>query len=219
MTDVRLTATNPEDSTVVPVACNARGELLIEGPGEDFLPLSGGNLTGDLTLGTDKITLDASTGDGVFAKRVTADHFTAEKFSLFNGVGTYAAIFKRNASSFGQSEVLRISASDADSVITMNTDGSASFRGDVVIGSRNKQWMIIESNGLAHLVEQNQLREDSSSVSGDSSSGGNEPAAVVYPELRDIPGELTMVEQQLQKVMERLKMAPEAGWEVWDGSD
>ena len=30
MTDVRLTATNPEDSSVVPVACNTRGELLIE---------------------------------------------------------------------------------------------------------------------------------------------------------------------------------------------
>ena len=42
---------------------------------------------------------------------------------------------------------------------------------------------------------------------------------VEYPQLRDIQSELTMVEQQLQKVMERLKMTPEAGWEVWDGSD
>ena len=32
MADVRLTATNPEDSTVVPVACNSRGELLLEEP-------------------------------------------------------------------------------------------------------------------------------------------------------------------------------------------
>ena len=30
MADVRLTATNPEDSSVVPVACNARGELKLE---------------------------------------------------------------------------------------------------------------------------------------------------------------------------------------------
>ena len=30
MSDVRLTATNPVDSSVVPVACNSRGELLIE---------------------------------------------------------------------------------------------------------------------------------------------------------------------------------------------
>ena len=32
MTDVRLTATNPDDSSVVPVACNSRGELLITDP-------------------------------------------------------------------------------------------------------------------------------------------------------------------------------------------
>ena len=32
MADVRLTATNPQDSSVVPVACNSRGELLLEEP-------------------------------------------------------------------------------------------------------------------------------------------------------------------------------------------
>ena len=32
MADVRLTATNPEDSSVVPVACNEKGELLLEEP-------------------------------------------------------------------------------------------------------------------------------------------------------------------------------------------
>ena len=32
MADVRLTATNPADSSVVPVACNSRGELLLEEP-------------------------------------------------------------------------------------------------------------------------------------------------------------------------------------------
>ena len=32
MADVRLTATNPEDSSIVPVACNSKGELLLEEP-------------------------------------------------------------------------------------------------------------------------------------------------------------------------------------------
>ena len=32
MADVRLTATNPEDSSIVPVACNEKGELLLEDP-------------------------------------------------------------------------------------------------------------------------------------------------------------------------------------------
>ena len=43
MDDVRLTATNPEDSSVVPVACNSKGELLLEEPiqgppGQDGAP-------------------------------------------------------------------------------------------------------------------------------------------------------------------------------------
>ena len=45
MTDVRLTATNPEDSSVVPVACNAKGELKLE-----EVPTFDGNLQGNLTV-------------------------------------------------------------------------------------------------------------------------------------------------------------------------
>ena len=67
MADVRLTATNPEDSSVVPVACDASGRLLLEergegpqgppgeqGPpgqdGQDGDPFSG-NFAGDVTFG------------------------------------------------------------------------------------------------------------------------------------------------------------------------
>ena len=54
MADVRLTATNPEDSSVVPVACNAKGELKLEEiPDQSF----DGNLDGDLTV----------SGEGSFA--------------------------------------------------------------------------------------------------------------------------------------------------------
>ena len=62
MADVRLTATNPEDSSVVPVACNAKGELkleepiLVEGPpgakgdkGDPGDPFTG-NFAGDVTF-------------------------------------------------------------------------------------------------------------------------------------------------------------------------
>ena len=62
MADVRLTATNPEDSSVVPVACDASGRLLlqdpevVEGPqgpqgppGQDGDPFSG-NFAGDVTF-------------------------------------------------------------------------------------------------------------------------------------------------------------------------
>ena len=46
MTDVRLTALNPEDSKVYPVACNASGELLTTKSGDINL-----DVPGDLTVG------------------------------------------------------------------------------------------------------------------------------------------------------------------------
>ena len=42
--------------------------------GEGYVRVSGDNMTGDLTLGTDKITLDATGGNGTFIGDVTADN-------------------------------------------------------------------------------------------------------------------------------------------------
>ena len=85
------------------------------------------------------------------------------------------------------------------------TTGSAEFAGDVVIGSRSKQWMIVESGGIAHLVEQTRNL--------------NAVPFMQYPELRNIPHELDLIEQALNEVMDKLRMNPPAGWPVWDGSD
>ena len=49
MIDVRLTATNPEDSTLVPVPCNARGELLTVAPKIELIP-NDVEIDGDLTV-------------------------------------------------------------------------------------------------------------------------------------------------------------------------
>ena len=49
MIDVRLTATNPEDSTLVPVPCNARGELLTVAPKIESIP-NDVVINGDLTV-------------------------------------------------------------------------------------------------------------------------------------------------------------------------
>ena len=191
MTDVRLTATNPEDSSVVPVACNSRGELLVEGSTSSNFPdgLTVGDNNSELKSdGSAKFSSDESNielnndyGLQIYKKTDDLHEYGFGLFSNIGGIGEQKIAFK--------------------------ADGSAIFAADVVIGSRNKQWMIVESNGLAHLVEQ--TRASTADLAFRSS----------YPPLRDIPSELTMVEQQLQKVMERLKMAPEAGWEVWDGSD
>ena len=58
MTDVRLTATNPEDSSAVPVACNAKGELKLEEPIE-----FDGNIDGDLDV-SGIATASSFVGDG-----------------------------------------------------------------------------------------------------------------------------------------------------------
>ena len=195
MTDVRLTATNPDDSSVVPVACNAKGELLLEEltlSADDFVAKTGDNMTGNLTLGTDKITLSAD-GSATFAREVVAGVRDVNSV-LMTSSGTIQGVVS------------------GESRYSLTGDGRATFTNDVVIGSRNKKWMIVESNGIAHLVEQTRV-----SVSADVPDVPDEPA-VKYPELRNIPQELDLIEQALGEVMEKLRMNPPAGWEVWDGS-
>ena len=68
MSDVRLTATNPEDSSVVPVACNSRGELLVAEPVIEEIPndvsfTNDVSIAGKLTVGGDS-SFKASTFDG-----------------------------------------------------------------------------------------------------------------------------------------------------------
>ncbi len=92
--------------------------------------------------------------------------------------------------------------------IKLKADGSATFTGDVVIGSRSKTWLIRESNGVAMLIEQTRR-------------GIREPRELGEPreleKVRDLPNELDLVEAALNEVMSRLKMVPPAGWPVWDG--
>ena len=398
MTDVRLTATNPEDSSVVPVACNAKGELLLEEPtlaSDGYVAKTGDNMTGDLTLGTDKITLgvdgsseftksiyvndsdgsgfinysnasdnsyinlgpdvgtagvvlgmkvDTTSSDPIFytfnknntsapptvsikangsaefAGTVSAANTTLTDKRSTQGPGWYslyiqalsdpsnpnsaltpkATITNDGSATFaGDIEVGKyatngttISASGAVAVnrnkpdgtcfyallngavntlikadgsaefassagfggqslsagmidggvrildgyiqlrrdvegaeivsgfsggntgafktVSIRSDGTAEFASDVVVGSRNKKWMLVESNGLCHMVEQ---------PTASTADLVAPAAAAEYPPLRDVFAELNAIEKALGEVMEKLRMTPPAGWEVWDGSD
>ena len=84
--------------------------------------------------------------------------------------------------------------------VTINSNGSATFTGDVIIGSRGSKWLIRESNGVAMLIEQT-LRQPR------------------MQKVRDLPNELDLIEAALNEVMAKLKMVPPAGWPVWDGQD
>lgn len=261
MTDVRLTATNPEDSSVVPVACNAKGELLLEEtPGFDgnvdgdltvsgsasfangytnggvSIASSGGMAcggylqaggdvgprailnSGDVLLGYNNGVMTSSilktgtlrlggaldsggyntelnnNGSATFAADIQSGNPTSE--------GRYTAYSPTSSSTDDAVNIFRGSTALSSRTVNIKYDGSATFTGDVVVGSRGKKWTLLEQGGLCHMVEQTKM------------SPLDE-----YPDLRDVLAELDLVEQALSQVMEKLRMSPPAGWEVWDGSD
>ena len=198
MTDVRLTATTT-DGEVVPVLSNTKGELLLEAPVAPP-PAFDGNLDGDLTV----------SGSGVFAGPVNAGNFGADTGSnIFYAASTEPAVFAKNygtgaaflleATSSQIAFQVDNSAGTAD-VASIAGNGNATFSGEVVIGSKGSKWLIRESNGVAMLVEQTRRQPRVEKV-------------------RDLPRELDLIESALNEIMEKLKMTPPAGWEVWDGSD
>ncbi len=106
-----------------------------DGHWEPVLMLTGGNMTGDLTLGTDKITLDASAGSAEFAGDVTISAGEGISAALYlaadqgddNG-DTWRIISNQDDNRLGFSN--NVSGSYADKVRFFN-DGSATFAGDV----------------------------------------------------------------------------------------
>ena len=112
MADVRLTATNPEDSTVVPVACNAKGELKLEEiPDQSF----DGNLDGDLTV---------SGGAQIGAVTI------ADAFSWSN--------INTSASGFWSQDNWRFGGDPSNSSsynIKLDATGTVEFKGNVYVGS------------------------------------------------------------------------------------
>ena len=267
MADVRLTATNPADSSVVPVACNEKGELLLEEPqvvegppgppgdqgekGDPGDPFTG-TFDGDVTF-TGDLQLDAP-----------ADYRYSTSYLGISGLGSLANSSAssiallcngyRNSDNqwtslgFGGATGAAFIATDSAGDVTVRTaadwpTGSSAYpplrlhidrsgsvaigaaapatlldvNGEVTLVSRGTSYTIVEQSGLAHLVEVASTRKPYVDADGVEHSPVA-PQVVDRPPLRDIPAELTMVEQQLQKVMERLKMSPEAGWEVWDGA-
>ena len=149
MSDVRLTATNPADSSVVPVACNDKGELLVD---------INGNVIGDLSV----------SGTGQFAGEVTAG-----SGSTFYGVvgitgggdaSDYAAFYGACLDPSGRVFIgSDVSGGGNNITSKIFASGNAEFAGDVVVGSRGSKWKIVESGGIAHLIQETALMADEAS--------------------------------------------------------
>ena len=135
MTDVRLTALNPEDSKVYPVACNSSGELITTKSGDINL-----DVPGDLTVGGNATFAGATqvgkakTG-GNLAFSVGADlgggsypvEFTAAGSAKFiSGI----TIISPSAGSSGIQAFGAYGLGDATAAASILTDGSARFSGN-----------------------------------------------------------------------------------------
>jgi len=136
MTDARLVATNPENSSIVPVACNAAGQVLvsdvvIEQISNDL------DLDGDLTVsGKGSFSSDISISNGdlgvsgnanIGGSVVAGDEVTSLRHSCnYKGGGT-GSVFKIY-------EGLQTD-DGANPEISLNNDGSAKFAGAVASGN------------------------------------------------------------------------------------
>ena len=139
MADVRLTATNPEDSSVVPVACDAAGRLLLEEPqviegppgppgeqgppGQDGDPFSG-NFAGDVNFG----------GSATFAGVIKQGSYDS---SSANGRGAYIGsgyiIGQQPAAAIGAIPIWQGRYGAGDNAVTSEifANGNAKFAGTV----------------------------------------------------------------------------------------
>ena len=148
MADVRLTATNPEDSSVVPVACDAAGRLLLEEPvqgppgppgeqgppGQNGDPFSG-NFAGDVTFegsasfgNTINLTADGTintkvTNSGVRALMISNTDVNTDAFG-----GRVFQVDTSGTVSIGGSADVNPSQYKRPNVV-LRADGSASFGG------------------------------------------------------------------------------------------
>jgi|TARA_R110002020_G_scaffold5928_3_gene24452 hypothetical protein len=173
MTDVRLTALNPVDSQVYPVACNTSGELIVEqvDPGPDL------TVTGDLTvdgsstfggnLSTDSfytVDRDITPGSGALYLGFTQG---VQKFKVgTDGSGSFTG--QVDCSSDGNNVASLVSNGYFQSDRTAGTssvfagqlngslttsilgDGSASFNGDITCSNNTKGLVLKSPNGTLY---------------------------------------------------------------------
>ena len=201
MSDVRLTATNPEDSTVVPVACNERGELLVtktvvEEIDNDVTINGSFNVVSvDSAPSTYLYQFDKNTGDIEVADNSSSK--TSWKI-LASGLGqfsnfTEAGTAKVNIS--GNSKPISVFTHTGPQVYYVSWSG--------IVSSAN-YYINLESEKAEHYSPVRNVET------------GEETKEYIGPVL-DVRKELEFLRAQLRDLMEKLKMAPEGGWEVWDG--
>ena len=135
-----------EEGAVVPVQVTAEGKVVAvgDGPEGDYLKLTGGNLTGDLTIDTDKIALNAADGSATFSGDVTTKGVQSGLTSngtvggqgfFLSGIGGNTLVSRIRKNTTGSTPVLIVDSKDTPDAISLNANGSATFSGDIIAGN------------------------------------------------------------------------------------
>lgn len=203
MADVRLTATNPEDSSVVPVACNSKGELLVDKPVieqiDNDVMVHGSITTEGAPEASPDDVIQLRMGGNRMLYAETNDDEPALLFQVgWNGSLTSGTSVDRgnviSASFMGSLNCIYAKAKDNTYPFSVDYDGNC-FANDLTLpsGQRSEDWVV-------EVVE------------------GEEVATYKGPVI-NVRDELVFLRAQVRALMEKLKMSPEGGWPVWDGSD
>lgn len=203
MTDVRLTATNPEDSSVVPVACNSRGELLVTEPVIN-------EIANDVTIDGELIadTVRVKTGDPEGVSSIGGDYFLVTREA-----GHPDDSFRVNPD--GHVRLRKFVNNDLQGTAYISSDYDA-----FSIRSKNDEivWTV-DWNGHAHSSALIINTDASNPDSWNTVERDGESISTYTGPVLDVGAELVFLRSQVRALMERLKMTPEGGWPVWSGSD
>lgn len=115
-----------------------------------YVEVSGDNMTGDLTLGTDKITLGVD-GAASFASTVTALQFFGDRPNASNFVYGTGLNGERTSAWLADSTLkIGTNSSGGNEKITLNANGSASFASTVSIPSAADTALRIGAAGVGY---------------------------------------------------------------------
>lgn len=203
MTDVRLTATNPEDSSVVPVACNTRGELLVQEVTIESIP-------NDVTI-DGVVTVPQAEWDGEGTAPSVSIGGVAAISQTFAGTTTNSIEFNWGGTIKGFP-----SQDDEDKRQATVNQNNYAFRASNEAGGL--AWGVDWTGSTTASGVVLQLEADNPDNYVDQKKGDESVPVYVGPTL-NVGEELAFLRAQVRTVMEKLKMTPEGGWPVWDGSD
>jgi hypothetical protein len=248
MTDVRLTALNPDDSQVYPVACNASGELRTVDQKIEVID-NDVTINGSLSVDSGNLFSVNKSGDTAF-EFIVGNTFSGNQpvyiaadyrfeFSGDTPSRVYGLAVSPGTQGFSSQDEISSYVATAGPQHNMSSSKVISgFKSHVTnganLGSGTEYAFYASSNSPSFfggevivtsrnkrwtLVEQGGLCHLVELATEFVDEEASDLPEKEYPKLRDVFNELNMIEGALEEIMSRLKMVPPTGWEVWDGSN